>query len=220
LYNYFLLNPALCSVKPPKVKKIAFFQFPLITIGGIALKGRFFIIMKNIVIDNSGFSVSLNKTKLESKIEALKSQEQQIIQQLKLAQTKAKKANNLADCLATAEKFAKQFLVAAVEKEKTAEPTDNLEQLISNKVEFGLKFEAGTEVFQKLILENLASQVQSWSEKLAQVQSQIQHQERKFTRLQARRQGKILLDCEYRKSLGCFGNQCSNCQVNYKEIAY
>ena len=42
--------------------------------------------MKNIVIDNQEFQVSPNKTKLESQIEALKSQEQQIIKQLKTCQ--------------------------------------------------------------------------------------------------------------------------------------
>jgi hypothetical protein len=80
--------------------------------------------MKNIVIDNSGFSVSLKKTKLENQIEALKSQAEQIAQQLKTGQTKAKKANNLANSLATADKFGTKFLTELVEIEKT-EP-DNL----------------------------------------------------------------------------------------------
>ena len=88
--------------------------------------------------------------------------------------------------------------------------------MLKNKVEFALKFEAGSEVFVKLILEKIESQVSNLQEKLSQVQSQLQHQERKFARLQARRQKKVLLDCEYRKSLGCFGAyQCQNCQVNY-----
>jgi hypothetical protein len=48
------------------------------------------------------------------------------------------------------------------------------------------------------------------------IQDQLRHQERKFARLQARRQGKVLLECEYRQSLGCFGDyRCDNCQVNY-----
>ena len=81
--------------------------------------------MKNIVINNSGVSVSPNKTKLESQIEALKSQEWQIQKQLKLWQTKAKKANNLANCLATADKFASKFLTKAVESEKKSEQPDN-----------------------------------------------------------------------------------------------
>ena len=88
--------------------------------------------------------------------------------------------------------------------------------MLKNKVEFALKFEAGSEVFVELILEKIESQVSNLQDKLSQVQSQISHQERKFARLQARRQGKILLDCEYRKSLGCLGSyQCQNCQVNY-----
>jgi len=81
--------------------------------------------MKNIVIDNSGVSVSPNKTKLESQIEALKSQEEQIIKQLKTWQTKAKKANNLANCLIMADKFATKFLTEAVESEKSSEQPDN-----------------------------------------------------------------------------------------------
>jgi hypothetical protein len=82
--------------------------------------------MKNRVIDNPGNSLPYEKkTKLESQIEALKSQELQIIQQLKLWQTKAKKANNLANCLIMADKFAKQFLANAIESEKTQEPVDN-----------------------------------------------------------------------------------------------
>ena len=81
--------------------------------------------MKNIVIDNQEFQVSPNKTKLESQIEALKSQEQQIIKQLKLWQSKLKKAHNLANCLETADKFASKFLTEAVESEKNSEQPDN-----------------------------------------------------------------------------------------------
>ena len=84
--------------------------------------------MKNIVINNQEVQVPQNKslkTKLESQIEALKSQEQQIIQQLKLWQTKAKKANNLANCLTATDKFASKFLTEAVESEKSSEQPDN-----------------------------------------------------------------------------------------------
>ena len=92
--------------------------------------------------------------------------------------------------------------------------------MLKNKVEFALKFEAGKEVFTKLVLEPAERQVRSFQDKLSQVQDQIQHQERKFARLQARRQGKTLLECEYRQSLGCFGAyQCDNCQVNYSAVS-
>jgi hypothetical protein len=80
--------------------------------------------MKNIVIDNSGGSVYPNKTKLESQIAELQTQETQIQKQLKLAQTKAKKANNLANCLWSANKFASQFLTELVESEKKSEQPD------------------------------------------------------------------------------------------------
>jgi hypothetical protein len=105
-----------------------------------------------------------------------------------------------------------------VEAENAKEQIDKyqLERLIRNQVEFNLKFEAGAEVFAKLILESTERQVQVLKVELDSVQGQIQHQARKFARLQARRQGKILLECEYRQSLGCLGeNQCHNCQVNY-----
>ena len=69
---------------------------------------------------------------------------------------------------------------------------------------FALKFEAGSEVFVKLILEKIESQVKSLQEKLSQVQSQLSHQERKFVRLQARRQGKTLLERGLNNGIGCF----------------
>jgi diphthamide synthase subunit DPH2 len=81
--------------------------------------------MKNIVIDNQEFQVSPNKTKLESQIKVLKTQEAQIIKQLKTRQIKAKKANNLVNCLITANKFGSQFLTEAVESEKNQEQPNN-----------------------------------------------------------------------------------------------
>lgn len=175
--------------------------------------------MKNSLIDNKGFSLPHEKkTKLESQIAELKSQEQPIIKELKTWQIKAKKANNLANCLETADKFATKFLFEAVESEKSKEQLDIcwLEYLIKNKVEFALKFETGAEVFVKLVLEKIEDQVKTFQNKLDNIQSQIQHQERKFARLQARRQGKTLLECKLNNGLGCFGeDQCNNCQVNY-----
>jgi hypothetical protein len=164
--------------------------------------------MKNSLIDNQGFSLPHEKkTKLEKQIAELKTQEQQIIKELKSWQIKAKKASNLANCLATADKFGSKFLDEAVESENNREPANKylLKILIRHQVEFNLKFEAGAEVFTKLVLESIESQVKTFHSKLESVQSQIQHQERKFARLQARRQGKTLLDCEYRKGLGCLG---------------
>jgi len=88
--------------------------------------------------------------------------------------------------------------------------------LLKDKLEFTLKFEVGKEAFAKLVFESIERQVQSFRDKLDNIQSQLRHQERKFARLQARRQGKTLLECEYRQSIGCLGDyQCDNCQVNY-----
>lgn len=77
--------------------------------------------------------------------------------------------------------------------------------MLKNKVEFILKFEIGREAFTELIRRSITREVESLENRLASIQSQIQHQERKFARLQVRRQGKTLLDCEYNKPLGCFG---------------
>ena len=82
--------------------------------------------MKNSLIDNQGFSLpNEKKTKLESQIAELQIQEQQIQKQLKLREGKLKKAHNLANCLATADKFASKFLTEAVESEKNSEQPDN-----------------------------------------------------------------------------------------------
>jgi len=88
--------------------------------------------------------------------------------------------------------------------------------LLQNKFEFAFKFALGTETFTKLVSEKVERESRVLQNELDNIQSQLHHQERKFARLQARRQGKILLECEYRKSIGCFGvYQCENCQVNY-----
>jgi hypothetical protein len=158
------------------------------------------------------------KTQLEIQIAELQQREQQIAKQLKLWETKLKKANNLLNCFWTANKFGKQFLADLVEKEKTQEQPDNLwlEHLLKNKIEFAFKFSLGTETFTKLVSERVEREIGILQIELENIQTKLRHQERKFARLQARRQGKILLDCEYRKNLGCFGDyQCENCQVNY-----
>ena len=125
--------------------------------------------MKNSLIDNQGFSLPTEKkTKLEQQIAELKTQEQQIIKQLKIWESKLKKANNLANCLATADKFGSKFLTEAVESEKSKEQLDTywLEHLLKNKVEFNLKFEAGKEVFVKLVLESIENQVKTFQLKI------------------------------------------------------
>ena len=61
---------------------------------------------------------------MEVQIAELQNQEQQIIQQLKLWQTKAKKANNLANCLIMADKFGSKFLTELVKSEKSQEQAD------------------------------------------------------------------------------------------------
>ena len=65
------------------------------------------------------------KTQLEIQIAELQQREQQLTQQLKVWETKRKKANNLAGCLITADKFGIQFLTGLVENEKAKEQPDN-----------------------------------------------------------------------------------------------
>lgn len=178
--------------------------------------------MKNSLIDNQGISLpNEKKTKLESQIAVLQAQEQQINQQLKAWETKAKKAHNLANCLEATDKFATKFLTEVAESEKAKEQPDIcwLENSIRNQVEFNLKFEAGAEAFAKLVLESTERQVRVLKVELDSIQSQLCHQERKFARLQARRQGKTLLECKLNNGIGCLGvYQCENCQVNYPTV--
>jgi hypothetical protein len=177
--------------------------------------------MKNLVIDNHGLqspNKNQNQTKLERKIEQLKTSERKLLKELKLWETKLKKVNNLANCLTAVDKFASQFLTAKIANERNQEQPDKnwLECLISQQVEFNLKFTAGSEVFGKLIRDRVERELRILQIELENTQNQLQRQERKFVRLQARRQGKILLDCEYRQSLGCLGDyQCENCRINY-----
>ncbi|RHZ35833.1 hypothetical protein [endosymbiont GvMRE of Glomus versiforme] len=168
---------------------------------------------------NNGASLlGEKKTKLESQIAELQQQEQQTQKQLKTCQIKAKKANNLANCLIATEKFGKQFLTEAVEKEKNQEQPDSfwLEYFLRDKIEFSLKFAAGKEAFMELILKATERELNSLRQRLASIQSQLQHQKRKFARLQARRQGKTLLECKANNGIGCLGAyQCQNCRINY-----
>lgn len=178
--------------------------------------------MKNIIINNPGVQLPnipnpVQKTKLETQIAALKSQEWETQQQLSYWETKAKKADNFANCLEKADEFASKLLSEAVEIENAKEQADKdyLKVLIRNQVEFDLKFEAGAEAFAKLVWQATERKVSGLRTELKDLQGEIQREERKFARLEARRQWRNLLVCEYRKSIGCFGSYCANCQANY-----
>lgn len=83
-------------------------------------------------------------------------------------------------------------------------------------MEFTFKFEAGSKVFNRLVFGKTGSQVSYLKSQLRDIQSQLTHQERIFARLEIRRQGRTLLECEYKNRLGCLGvYQCANCQTNY-----
>ena len=166
------------------------------------------------------YSITLKseKTKVESQIEALKQQEQEISKELWVWETKQKKAERLLNYLDEVNRFSTKFLAEAVEVEKDKENQYIywLEHLIKNKVEFAFKFEAGSQVFYRLIFKKTESQVSYLKSQLRDIQSQLSHQERIFARLEIRRQGKLLLECEYKNRLGCLGvYQCDNCQSNY-----
>ena len=178
--------------------------------------------MNNKFINNNGvnlLNISKNKkTKVESQIEKLKQQEQEIISELSSWETKSKKAERLASYLAEVNRFSTKYLAEAVEKEKNQEQPDNWawEYLLKNKVEFALKFEPASKAFYELIFQKAESQVSYLKRKLADLQSQLTHQERIFARIKIRRQGRELLTCEYKNRLGCLGvYQCDNCQINY-----
>jgi len=86
-------------------------------------------------------------------------------------------------------------------------------------VEFSFKFEAGSKAFCRLISEKAESQVRQLKSELRDIQSQLCHQERIFARIEARRQGRTLLECELKERLGCLGSyQCANCQANYSAV--
>jgi hypothetical protein len=77
--------------------------------------------------------------------------------------------------------------------------------LLKNKVEFALKFEPASEAFTELVFQKTESQVSYLKRKLTDCQSQLARQERIFARIEIRRQGRELLTCEYKKSIGCLG---------------
>jgi len=77
--------------------------------------------------------------------------------------------------------------------------------LFKNKVEFSFKFEAGSKAFYQLIFQKVESQVSYLKSQLRDIQSQLRHQERLFTRIEIRRQGRTLLECKLNNSIGCLG---------------
>ena len=132
------------------------------------------------------------KTKVESQIELLKQQEQEIITELGWWETKNKNLDDLLANLAEVEKFSAEFLAEVVNQEKENLNIEYLEQSIKDKTEFALKFEAGREAF----YQKIEFKVCYLSSKLNDIQKQLDYQERIFARVEACRQGKQLLACE------------------------
>jgi len=77
--------------------------------------------------------------------------------------------------------------------------------LLKNKIEFALKFEPASKAFTELVFQSIENQVSYLKRKLTDCQNQLAHQERIFASIEIRRQGRILLTCEYKKSIGCLG---------------
>jgi DNA-binding transcriptional regulator/RsmH inhibitor MraZ len=177
--------------------------------------------MKNNFINNNGanlLNTKNKKTKIENRIAELKQQEQAITQELESWEIKDKKVYELLTYLAEIEKFGTTFLAEAVKVEKDQENRDDyrLEQLIKDKAEFAIQFAIGREVFYQLVWNKIVFQVNQLKKQLGTIQSQLSHQERIFSRIEIRRQGRILLDCKLNNRLGCPGvYQCDNCQTNY-----
>lgn len=182
--------------------------------------------MKNNFINNNGvnlLNISKNKkTKVESRIDELKQQEQVISKELWSWETKQKKADKLLNYLDEVKRFSTKFLAEAVAVEKEKENRDDywLEHLIENKVEFALKFEPTKEAFYQLVFKRIENQVRHLKSQLGTIQEQLSHQERIFARIEIRRQGRVILPCKLNDRLGCLGSyQCDNCQINYSVAA-
>ncbi|WP_322632036.1 hypothetical protein [endosymbiont DhMRE of Dentiscutata heterogama] len=177
--------------------------------------------MNNKFINNNGVNLlnTSKKTKVESQIEELKKQEQEIIIELSSWETKQQKAKQLAGYLDEVNIFSTKHLAEAVDQaKKEKENCDDwwLELLIENKVNFALKFEPAKQTFYQLVFQKIENQVNHLKSQLGTIQNQLSHQERIFARIEVRRQGRELLTCEYKNRLGCLGAyQCDNCQINY-----
>ena len=178
--------------------------------------------MNNKFINNNGVNlpnISKNKkTKVESQIEMLKQQEQEIISELSSWETKTKKAERLTNYLEEVNRFSTNHLAEMVKLEKSKDELDIywLEYLIKDKVEFALKFESASKTFYQLVFRKTESQVSYLKSKLSTIQEQLSYQERIFARIEIRRQGRVILPCKLNNRLGCPGAyQCDNCQINY-----
>jgi hypothetical protein len=151
----------------------------------------------------------------------LKQQEQEIITKLERWEIKNKKVAKLLVYLAEVNKFSTAFLAEVLETEKVKKSPDDywIEQSIKNKVELALKFEPASDAFHQLVWQKIEFQVSQLKVERNTIQDQLAHQERIFARIEIRRQGKILLECEYKNRLGCLGvYRCANCQINYSTI--
>ena len=83
-------------------------------------------------------------------------------------------------------------------------------------MEFSLKFKPAKEAFYQLVFQKIENQISYLKSQLRDIQSQLFHQERIFARIEVRRQGRTLLECELKERLGCLGSyQCANCRTNY-----
>ncbi|KLL04886.1 MAG: hypothetical protein MRERV_9c002, partial [Mycoplasmataceae bacterium RV_VA103A] len=180
--------------------------------------------MNNKFINNNGVNLlhtKNKKTKVESQIEMLKNQEQEISKELWSWETKQKKAERLVNYLDEVNRFSTKFLAEAVAAEK--ENFDDyywLERLLKNKVQFSLQFEPAKEAFYQLVFQKIENQVKHLKSQLRTIQEQLSRQERLFARIEIRRQGRTLLDCKLNNRLGCLGvYQCDNCQTNYSVTA-
>ena len=159
------------------------------------------------------------KTKVESQIELLKNQEQAINKELWSWETKQKRAEQLIGYLDEVNEFSTKYLAEAVDQAKK-EKKKRLEPLIKNKVKFALRFEPAKQAFYNLVFRKVESQVSYLKSQHRTIQEQLSHQERIFARIEARRQGRELLPCQYKNRLGCFGDyQCDNCRINYSVVA-
>jgi len=87
---------------------------------------------------------------------------------------------------------------------------------LENKIAFALKFKPAKEAFYQLVFKKIENRIEYLKSQLRTIQEQLSRQKRIFTRMEIRRQGRVLLKCKLGYRLGCPGvYQCDNCQVNY-----
>ena len=162
------------------------------------------------------------KTKVESRIDLLKQQEQEILKELSSWEVKHKKVERLTNYLDEINQFSTKFLAEAIKTEKAKENRDDwrLEYCLEDKIAFTLKFKPAQEAFYQLVFKKIENQISYLKSQLRTIQEKLSHQERIFARIELRRQGRILLKCKLGYRLGCPGvYQCDNCKVNYSVTA-